>query len=360
MVALLFIGAFEPPPAYCQEADTLSHSYFIGVKAHIGFIIPHSTEIIDVSSSKPYGFQFDVSRINRTQKAWDKCNCYSQVGFSLAYFNYRNPGVLGGSYNLMAYMEPLLSYSQHLNFRFRTGAGLTYLTEIHDAVSNPTNLFFSSSLSGYLMVGFSAHYKIGQKLNTNIGIHYSHISNGGLQQPNKGMNFPTVNAGLEYNLNPVKIMPRSVKVSFDRSVKGYLGGFGNVRSVQSTDTEPTVNKWQLGIHTGIMKQFATINAWMAGVELSYDASIEESGKRKGEDISPVLFSLLIGHQFCFGRFGFSQQIGHYTYRDYEFRTEFFQRYGLTYSIISQVTVGISLKAHAQEAQQMDVRAGYVF
>lgn len=113
----------------CQEADTLSNSYFIGVKAHTGFIIPHSKEIIDVSSSKPYGFQIDASRINRSQKAWNKCNCYSQVGLSLAYFNYGDPEVLGSSYNLIAYMEPLLSYNKRLDFRFRTGAGLTYLTK---------------------------------------------------------------------------------------------------------------------------------------------------------------------------------------------------------------------------------------
>lgn len=343
-----------------QEADSLSHSYFIGVKAHTGFIIPHSTEIIDVSNSKPYGFQLDVSRINRSQKAWSKCNCYSQVGVSVAYFNYRNPEVLGSSYNLIAYMEPLLSYHRRLNFRFRTGAGLTYLTEVHNTESNPTNLFFSSSFSGYLMVGFSAHYKIMKHWNANIGIHYNHISNGGLQQPNKGMNFPTANIGMEYNLNPVDIKPRSILASVDRKPHGYAGVFGSMRTVQSTDTEPTENKWQLGINGGIIKRFTAINAWMLGAELSYDGSVLEQGKRNGDDRSPVLFSLLAGHQFCFGRFGFSQQMGHYTYRDYVFRTEFFQRYALTYLIASKVSVGISLKAHAQEAEQMDVRAGYLF
>lgn len=181
-----------------QENDTLRHSYYIGVKAQGGFIIPHSTEIINVSGSRPVGLQFDVSRINRTVRAWNKCNCYSLVGLSLLYVNYQNPEVLGSSYNLGAYMEPLLTYKPRLNFRFRTGAGLTYLTDVYHATDNPTNLFFSSSLSGFLMVGFSAHYRIGSHWNANLGLHYNHISNGGLQQPNKGMNFPTLNFGMEY------------------------------------------------------------------------------------------------------------------------------------------------------------------
>jgi hypothetical protein len=73
-----------------------------------------------------------------------------------------------------------------------------------------------------------------------------------------------------------------------------------------------------------------------------------------------LFSILAGHQFCFGRFGFSQQIGHYTYRDYEYQTDFFQRYVITYLLAQKISIGVSLKAHGKEAEQMDIRAAYVF
>lgn len=342
------------------DRDTAAHAWYVGVKAHAGFIIPHSTEIINVSDTRPVGVQVDVGRINRSVKAWNKCNCYSQVGISFAYFNYQNPDILGSSYNLIAYMEPLLTYKPRLNARFRAGAGLTYLTEVYNADTNPTNLFFSSSLSGFLMVGFSAHYKISDQLNANLGIHYNHISNGGLQQPNKGMNFPTLNVGLEYMLKPFDIRPQPFKAAVDKRVHPIAGTFGNLRSVPSSDAGPTVNLWQLGVYGGILRKFTTTNAWLITAEVSHDASIQEKGKREGEDVSPWLFSLLAGHQFCFGRFGFSQQIGHYTYRDYEFRTNFFQRYGITYLVASRISLGISLKAHAAEAEQMDVRAAYVF
>lgn len=348
------------PPAVAQREDSLTHSFFIGLKAHGGFIIPHSTEIINVSGSRPIGLQVDVSRINRSQKAWNKCNCYSQVGLSFAYFNYQNEEVLGSSYNLMAYMEPLLTYRPKLNFRFRAAAGLTYLTDVYHADNNPTNLFFSSTLSGFLMVGFSGHYTLTRYLNVNLGLHYNHISNGGLQQPNKGMNFPTLNLGLEYNLNPVVIRPQPNKAPVDRALHPYAGIFANRRNVEATDTESGVNLWQIGLYTGVQKKFTTTNAWLAGVEFSHDASIQESGERSGQTVSPWLFSILAGHQFCFGRFGFSQQIGHYTYRNYDFRTEIFQRYAITYLVANRVSVGISLKAHAQEAEQMDIRAAYVF
>ncbi len=343
-----------------QHTDTLKHSYFVGVKAHAGFIIPHSTEIINVSGSRPLGLQLDASRINRTVRAWNKCNCYSLVGLSFLYVNYQNPEVLGSSYNLLAYMEPILTYNAHLNFRFRTGAGLTYLTDVFNASDNPTNLFFSSSLSGILMVGFSAHYNFGSHWNANLGLYYNHISNGGLQQPNKGMNFPTLNLGMEYNLNPSDIKPQPHKAAVDRKLHGYLGGFGNMRTVPSSDSGPTVNQWQFGVYGGIIKKFTTTNAWLVGAEFSHDSSIEEAGTRRGEAVSPWLFSILAGHQFCFGRFGFSQQLGHYTYRDYDFNTDFFQRYAITYLIAMKIPVGISLKAHAQEAEQMDVRVGYIF
>lgn len=346
--------------AQTHEPDSLSHIYSVGVKVHGGFIIPHSTEIINVSGTRPIGIQLDVGRINRSLKAWNKCNCYSQVGLSFAYFNYQNPEVLGSSYNLMAYMEPLLTYRTRLNARFRAGAGLTYLTDIYHATDNPTNLFFSSSFSGFLMVGFSADYRISPHLSTNLGLHYNHISNGGLQQPNKGMNFPTLNLGMEYRFRDDDLRPQPVKAYVDRRIHPYAGIFGNMRTVPASDAGPTINLWQWGIHTGIQKNFTLTNAWLAGVEFSHDASVAEQGNRNGEQVSPWLFSVLAGHQFCFGRFGFSQQLGYYAYRDYEFRTDFFQRYAITYRLADHVSLGISLKAHAQEAEQMDVRAAYVF
>jgi Lipid A 3-O-deacylase (PagL) len=359
-IKLVLLLSLTIASSAAQPNDSLTHAYFVGLKTHGGFIIPHSTEIINVSGSRPVGLQLDVSRINRSVKAWNKCNCYSQVGLSFAYFNYQNEDVLGSSYNLMAYMEPLLTYRRKFNARFRAGAGLTYLTDVYHADDNPTNLFFSSTLSGFLMVGFSGHYSLSRHLNANLGIHYNHISNGGLQQPNKGMNFPTLNLGMEYNINPVVIKPLSTKAPVDRKIHPYAGLFANRRNVEATDTESAVNLWQIGVYSGIQKRFTTTNAWLVGAEFSHDASIQEKGERSGESVSPWLFSVLAGHQFCFGRFGFSQQFGHYTYRDYDFRTDFFQRYAITYLAASRISLGISLKAHAQEAEQMDVRAAYVF
>lgn len=346
--------------AQSSAPDSLSHIYYVGVKAHGGFIIPHSTEIIDVSGSRPIGIQLDVGRINRSLKAWNKCNCYSQVGMSFIYFNYQNPDVLGSSYNLLAYMEPLLTYRKKLNARFRAGAGLTYLTDVYHTTDNPTNLFFSSSFSGFLMVGFSADYKVSPRLLANMGLHYNHISNGGLQQPNKGMNFPTLNLGMEYRFQSADLRPLPVKATVDRQVHPYVGVFGNLRTVPSNSVDPTINLWQWGIHGGVLKNFTLTNAWIAGLEFSHDASIAEQGRRDGAAVSPWLFSILAGHQFCFGRFGFSQQMAYYAYRDYDYPTSFFQRYTITYRVAGNFSLGISLKAHAQEAEQMDLRAAYSF
>jgi hypothetical protein len=359
-LVILLVVIIPGHEAAAQAGDSLIHSYFVGIKAQGGFIIPHSTEIINVSGSRPVGLQVDVSRINRSVKAWNKCNCYSLVGMSFAYFNYQNEEVLGSSYNLIAYMEPLLTYREKLNFRFRAGAGLSYLTNVYDSNDNPTNLFFSSTVSGFLVVGFSGHYTLNPHFNVNVGLHYNHISNGGLQQPNKGMNFPTLNLGMEYNINPSTIRPQPSKAPVDRKIHPFAGLFANRRNVEATDTEASTNLWQVGIYSGIQKRFTTTNAWLVGLEFSHDASVAEQGERNGASVSPWLFSVLAGHQFCFGRFGFSQQIGHYTYRDYEFRTDFFQRYTITYLAASRISIGISLKAHAQEAEQMDVRAAYVF
>ena len=82
----------------CTCLQAQNPSYY-GLKAHYGFIIPHSSSLEDISSSNPWGIEVDYSRLKINQKAWNNCNCYAGSGVSFSYFNYGNQDQLGNSYN---------------------------------------------------------------------------------------------------------------------------------------------------------------------------------------------------------------------------------------------------------------------
>lgn len=334
----------------------------LGLKTHYGFIIPHYKSLKSISATHPWGIEFDAAGLLLSNKAWSNCNCYGRVGASVVYFNYGNPAVLGSSYNLILFGEPYLGFRKKLHMSLRGGIGFTYLTRVYDEVSNPENVFYSSPLSFILQFQLSANYRMNEYLRFKLTGNYNHISNGGARMPNKGMNFPTVSAGMEYffNARPLEPWPKS-KGLLENDPLIYARIFSSITTVPADSLFPDVRKMIAGLEGGVMKGVSNINALGIGMEFSFDGSFREKSERSGTRYSPFIFAPALGHAFIFGKFSFTQQFAWYAYRPFpENDYKFFQRYAIYYQAGKIISIGFSLKAHAQVAEIMDVRAGFVF
>jgi len=335
---------------------------YIGAKIHYGFIIPHSEELKSISESNIWGFQVDFSKLNISPKAWSNCNCYSRVGISFNFYDYRNPDVLGHSYNLSFFFEPYFNFKSRSRLSLRVGIGLSYLDKVYDAVSNPDNLFFSSKLSGILLFNFSYNYLIKDQFQLNFSLNYNHISNAGSKTPNKGMNFPTVSIGLDYILRPTKLASQEKTLGLgDKKLLGYTRIFWSIRSVDADSLHDRKDNLMIGLEGGIIKGLSNINGLLGGIEFSYDGSFREMSNRIEENHAPFILSLHLGHAFVIGRITFTQQMAFYAYKPFPSTSKsFFQRYGIYYRIGEMISVGFSLKAHGHVAEHMDVRLGIEF
>ncbi|NJO90852.1 MAG: acyloxyacyl hydrolase [Chloroflexia bacterium] len=100
-----------------------------------------------------------------------------------------------------------MRFQKKLGFGIRSGVGISYLTTVYDEINNPDNQFFASHIAFLLLVEFKAKYKINKKLELTASFCYNHISNGGIKQPNYGMNFPTLTFGADYHFNPIDLKP---------------------------------------------------------------------------------------------------------------------------------------------------------
>ncbi|HZI26426.1 MAG TPA: hypothetical protein VFD46_15180, partial [Chryseolinea sp.] len=126
----LFFIFFFGGKALCQlRLPSDSTILYVSSQLHYGFIIPHRRAIEPlVNDTNPWGISVEVSRLRYTQSAWKSCNCYSQNGIAVTYFNFDNP-VLGSSVNLVAFAEPYLTL-RNINIMLRAGLGLSYLTKV--------------------------------------------------------------------------------------------------------------------------------------------------------------------------------------------------------------------------------------
>ncbi len=359
---LLFGVAVAAPPADTTAKNNNRPAFSLGLRSHYGFIIPHSSTIRDVSRSSPWGLELDAALLLTGDRAWDYCFCYPRMGLSLSYFNYANPRVLGNGYTLAYYVEPFMSYRRRLNFSFRAGGGLAYLDTPYHPVNNPTNLFYSAPLSFLLQVNLGLNYRLSPHLNLRAAGYYSHISNGGMREPNKGINFPTASLGLDYTFRPPVLTERSrthtgqmgtdTRKNYFEAAAGFTAKPANPGERQR---HPIVGL--LGTYHRTVSRRSVLHG---GAAWESDWTLKERAERNNETTGFHRASLLVGHDLLIGRFEFSQAVGAYVYSPFRARDPVYQRYALKFRLNRRLFTAVTLKAHRQVADYLDGRIGVRF
>ena len=186
---------------------------FNGLQLHYGFVIPHSSKIRDVAFTSPVGVEFSHGKLHTSFSDWQGFNNFWLSGFKGRYFNFQYPEVLGSVFDVTAFAGPLVSHGRKHQLTISGGAGISYHTAIFDQVKNPLNQFFSTRISFPLYVEAKFKYRLNDRSFITLSGCYNHISNGGIKQPNFGMNFPTASIGFE-NFNTRIPDSRSGNLSF--------------------------------------------------------------------------------------------------------------------------------------------------
>ena len=106
------------------------------------------------------------------------------------------------------------------------------------------------------------------------------------------------------------------------------------------------------------KQVGLINHLNAGVEWSYDGTIDKKLKEDTISGSPHKLGLMGGHEFLLGRIIFSQQVGVYIFKNNPDTGNWFHRWGLLYKTGNHYWLGFNLKAHLHVADFIDLRLVY--
>ena len=351
--------------ALCQCSEKLKNPLSIAIRGHYGFIIPHTAAIAEISNSNPWGIEADLAWHLVRERIWKHCYCYPRTGLSLNYFNFSFPEVLGHSVALYPYIEPYIRPQKKLSISFRFGMGPAWVSKVYDAETNPDNFFFCNHLSFIVVLNAAVNYRLNSRLSARAAFNYNHISNGGISQPNVGMNFPTLNAGFEYGITEFRIPHRekdTLRVLYPDRSWGEAYILGTVK-----DDEIDEDKHYPVIGAGICYNYliGRIVALNAGTEWISDFSVKEKIRREsindpGSAPDHNRAAILAGFDLLFGRFLFVHQWGFYYYAPYPARHRVYQRYGLNLRFTDRLYLGINIKAHGHVADLMDARLGIRF
>jgi hypothetical protein len=345
--------------AYSALAQDSLHTNIlrIGGQMHYGSVFAHSPAVENTANSFPWGLQMEVNWQRISQKVWDNCHCYPQMGILASYYNYDNV-ILGKSVQLAYFLEPTFKLSKRTSFSVRGIVGLSYLTNPYDSIQNPNNRSYSLPISAYLTVATGVQIQLDKKWYLNSHLNYQHISNGGIKDPNKGINWITGSLGVLYTINPINLPVRSKKVfvrekELEWEVIGFVSnkgaGVGQKRRFMIG-----------GLSLQANRQISPLHAFSIATEAYWDGALAERLKQDTLNASNFRWGWMLGHAFLLGKFRFTQQIGIYAYSDSPYFSRWYHRWGVIYDVHKKWGIGFNMKAHKQTANFLDLRAIWKF
>ncbi len=328
------------------------HVSRLGLEGQFGFIIPHSPELRPISNTNPTGLSAHYQWMPTNKNSWDICNCFHFLGIQASYHDFGNPDVLGRAISVSGTFEPILWEKEKWRLSLLSGFGISYLKNVYDEQTNPENLFLSSPISFLIFATPKIEYSLHPDWSVYFSFAYNHISNGGQQQPNKGINYPMFGVGINrYFSRPS--LPDYEADDRERNWKSYLElGVTNREAVWTEGRKPTIS-----LAGGARRSVSRINALGAGLEVTKDFALETENSRM-EAIMPAPY---LAHHFELGRFDFSQRFAVYTFKPNGYvENMFYQRYVLLFNFLDELKAGFSLKVHGHVAENIDLRISWNF
>ncbi|MDP1727418.1 MAG: acyloxyacyl hydrolase [Bacteroidota bacterium] len=362
VILLLFaIGAFAQQNNSSDSIEDKSKIFSIGLRGQYSYLWLHSQDIAPIGQAYPWGLQAEFNWHLVGEKTWQQCNCYPRTGLIVSWFNFDNPKVLGHGFSGVYYIEPFFTFDKKVNISLRGAAGFSYLTRPYDSLTNPLNYSYSMPLGGFLMIHLALNYRLNKRTNVSFSANINHVSNGGIREPNKGINFPSASIGVDYSLQDARFKKRERSRFIPKAGHKYHKEF--IAFVSSKVIMHGEKKRHLiyGMGFSFSREVGKLNALNAGAEWKQDFALKEKLRREGvTGMSNYRAGILLGHEFLMGRFSLSQQIGIYIYDPSHYNDMVYQRYGLNYRLGKLLLIGINVKAHRQVADFLDFRAGIGF
>ncbi len=357
---LLGIGCFcRPCPAQTIIRDSFPPLRALVAGMQYGSIFAHSVSVQNTAGSHPLGVELQWMKQKVNRKAFNLCRCYPKQSLLAGAYNLDN-SVLGWSAMAAYLLEPSYRISNRLFFSMRGSFGLAYGSDRYDANTNPGNQSYSTTLNTYLLYGIGLQWQFSPRVALQLTGNFQHISNGGLKEPNKGVNWPTAGLHLLRYKKPLQLYRGSRQkdtswrnLAWRKDLAVFGIGKRRISNNGQSKRLPVV-----GVTAQVGKQAGVINHFSAGAEWSYDDVIYKSLEEDSIGGSAHKGALMVGHEFLLARFIFSQQLGVYIFKNDPYADPWFHRWGLLYRAGKHTWFGLNLKAHRHVADYIDLRVVY--
>ncbi len=325
--------------------------WFVSLNRIDGDFKVHTDKLQHFNGVNPYGFDMEVGKWLLSERIRGQYGVYSKWGVQFNYSNYNHKD-LGYTINTLMFIEPLLKAREKWRISVKAGVGIGYVSNPYHEVDNPYNQAYSTKFVYPLQGGVTVYYFFNKQFAVKASGSFRHISNGGVEQPNLGINHTAYGVGVEYILRKYNVKPiNTVKYNRDNVKRTVLLlGYSQKRDTTFSGADDILNvmvnrSFQVSRNTGI----------------AFGGLMEYQQNKNADEIKEQIgIGAYIGNEFFIGNIRFGQQLGIYVLKRNEAPTLLFQNYYLRYLLKQHWVVGANLKGHGIDADYLLMQLGYVF
>ncbi len=325
------------------------------------FVRGINTEHEPISTFQAFSLKLSKQTIGESE--WEQRYLFPKWGVGLYLADFYEKEAIGLPIALYGFFHAPFYRWKKLSLNYNIGFGATFNWRPFDPVSNQFNIALGAGRSFLVDMGMDIAYPISTNLDLGVGFSLTHFSNGGLKQPNYGINTVAPKLSLSYKTKPTPPFKQSIKTNHSPNNEWILGMFAGSKNVVFDDADIEIVQRYEGVFFPVAGLTSTFNRHIsyksklgAGIGLSYDGSIDtqvaidenELEAIPGPFIDKLQFSSFLSYELVINKAALIIQPSFYIARKKTLNQSpaFHQRIGLKYHFVPNIFMGITLRTYS--------------
>jgi hypothetical protein len=325
---------------------------------HYGYMWGHKPRVEHLTTGHSQGAEFFFQTQTDGSKWWHRVHGYPQTGFSIMYFDFANPQVVGTATAVISYINMPLVRSRNFLFSFQTGAGLGYLSKRFDTVDDYKNMAIGSHINAAIRVHFLTRFQITENIFFHLNYGITHFSNGSFRLPNFGINNISLSGGLSYAFNPAyEFLKPEIPPADKRMIIEAVYGTGVKENYPPDGNQFFAHTFYLQF----LKPLGHTSRIALGADVFYDLSLSrfiDSVPASEEHVKIIRSGIHLGYEMPINKIILLIHMGYYLLDETKFDGSFYHRYGIKYQVGKRLFINLSLKSHWARADYFELGIGW--
>ncbi len=358
-------------PSRAQLAH--DNPWFVRVGGGPGYILPDnpfrltSNGANNATRESP-NLTVEIGRQTDGGDDWHYVYGMPSYGFGMSFVSFRDGGTTGRPLEAYTFFTwPFVHLTDTVDLTTDFGMGVSWRWNETNGDPNTSERVLGSNLNARINWALNARYSATPRIVLFVGVDYTHRSNGGLVQPNQGINVIGPKVTAQYNFDPQGPRPLHLpRPPFHPAWELVIGGSGGMKNVvERSSPIATGDYGAFDLTTSVQRHFYRFGKIAVGTDLTYDGStgalLDEEGRlTRASGIDRWGLGVYGGYEHVIDRFSVIVQVGDNVVRPYDSpdTRRLYARYGWRFFLTDRLWTMFAIRANdIRRANVLEFGAG---